>query len=104
MAFYSFDKQNQEVVSPHYSTAHGGTVTAKTIEVGRYNYPGGTGASPHSHPEEQIIHVISGTIRWRIGDDEQVLEPGGVIHIPSNIEHESNAVTDVQFISFKNKV
>lgn len=35
MPFYRFELRPQETVSPHYSTATGGTVTGDAIEGGR---------------------------------------------------------------------
>jgi quercetin dioxygenase-like cupin family protein len=42
---------------------------------------------PHSHPHEQIAYIVSGTIRFFIGGDEHLIGPGGLVVIPSNVEH-----------------
>ena len=104
MPFYRFDTLPGETISPHYSSANGGTVTGEVIEVGRYRMAKGTGADPHRHPNEQVICVLRGRLRARIAEEERTLEPGDVAHIPSNVPHEVRALEDSEFLSSKNLV
>lgn len=103
MPFFRFAELAQTVISPHYSTAKGGTVYGDRIEVGMYTYPAGTGANPHRHPQEQVVHVVSGRLRWRIGEDEREVGPGDVIHVPPDAEHAAFAITDATIISCKDR-
>ena len=41
----------------------------------------------HSHPHEQAGLVLSGTLRFRIGDEERVAGPGDAFIIPGNVVH-----------------
>jgi quercetin dioxygenase-like cupin family protein len=104
MPFYRFEGLPQETISPHYSTAAGGTVTGDVIEVGKYRMAKGTGADSHRHPNEQIIYVLRGKLRVRVEQEERTLEPGDVAHFPSNIVHEVRALEDSEFLSSKNLV
>ena len=104
MPFHKWDALPDEVISPHYSTATGGTVTGSIIEVGRYRMAGGTGADPHAHPNEQIIYVLNGRLRARVGDEERIVEAGEIIHVPPNVVHEIRALEDSAFLSSKNLV
>jgi quercetin dioxygenase-like cupin family protein len=104
MPFHKWEALPDEVISPHYSTATGGTVTGAIIEVGRYRMSGGTGADPHKHPNEQIIYVLKGRLHARVGDEEQVVLAGEVVHVPPNVVHEIRALEDSQFLSSKNLV
>lgn len=58
----------------------------------------------HYHPNcEEILHVISGTIRHTLGDDEFDVVPGGTVVIPPNIMHNAKNVgteTAVMVITF----
>jgi quercetin dioxygenase-like cupin family protein len=45
----------------------------------------------HAHPNEQNGLVLSGEMRFRVGDEEQVLGPGGTWQIPSNVPHQAQA-------------
>jgi quercetin dioxygenase-like cupin family protein len=94
-----------ELVTPDYSTAAGGTIRGERIEVGCYRYPPGTGAKPHRHPEEQVINVLAGKLRVRVGEEERILGPGDAVHIPPSTEHEAWAVEgEVEILSCKDIV
>lgn len=88
MPFYSWNQLQRGVISPHYSTAEGPTIKGRKIEIGRYRYSAGTGAKPHRHPEEQVINVLAGKLRVRIGAEERILSSGDAAYIPANAEHE----------------
>jgi quercetin dioxygenase-like cupin family protein len=95
----------RSVISPQYSAAEGPTITGGQIEVGRYRFAAGTGSKPHQHPEEQVINVLSGRFRVRIGNEERILGPGEAALVPPNTEHEARAVDgEVEIISCKSIV
>lgn len=105
MPFYNWSEMERSVISPQYSTAEGPTIKGGKIEVGRYCYAAGTGAKPHKHPEEQVINVLSGKFRVRVGGEERTLGPGDAALIPPNTEHEAWTVdSGVEIISCKNIV
>jgi len=42
---------------------------------------------PHSHPHEQIAYIISGTMRFHVGNESHLIGPGGLLVIPPNVMH-----------------
>jgi quercetin dioxygenase-like cupin family protein len=57
--------------------------------------PPGLHVDAHTHDtEEQINIVLSGHVRFRVGDEETVVGAGGVLLMPRNIEHELWNETD----------
>jgi quercetin dioxygenase-like cupin family protein len=50
---------------------------------------------PHTHPHEQIGHVVSGRMRFRIGDQERELGPGDGYSVPGGVLHGATGITDV---------
>jgi quercetin dioxygenase-like cupin family protein len=44
-------------------------------------------ASPHSHDVEQIVVVLEGSVRMKLGGTEQQLTAGDAIVIPPNLIH-----------------
>ena len=62
---YLFDLAtvNQILGGPDYSTANGACVEGDRMIVGLMRMPAGTGAEPHSHPNEQWIYVLEGVFR-----------------------------------------
>ena len=63
---------------PAYSTAHGPCVEGDRMIVGLMRMKAGTGAEPHSHPNEQWIYILEGTFRAMIGDKPIEAKPGAV--------------------------
>lgn len=54
----------------------------------------------HSHPHEQISHVIAGKLEFVVGGHKKVVAPGEAVLIPSNVRHvvttlEDSVVVDV---------
>ncbi|MBN9067686.1 MAG: cupin domain-containing protein [Rhizobiales bacterium] len=54
---------------------------------------------PHSHKNEQIAYIISGTIRFFVGGEEHLVGPGGLLVIPPNVEHWGEVVGDEDVIN-----
>jgi quercetin dioxygenase-like cupin family protein len=51
----------------------------------------------HHHENEQLSYILEGALRFHIGADRsQVIEvrAGEVLHIPSNVPHEAEALED----------
>lgn len=102
MPFFKIDELPRATVAPGHSTAHGPTITGNQLEIGYYTEPKGTGAKPHHHKSEQMILVLFGRLRIRIGDEVREVGPGEVALIPSDHEHEQTALEEgTRFVSFK---
>jgi quercetin dioxygenase-like cupin family protein len=43
--------------------------------------------APHSHPHEQIVYIIQGTMKLHVGDQAHILSAGGLAVVPSNVTH-----------------
>lgn len=51
----------------------------------------------HSHENEQITYIISGALRFWLGDDDSEVvdvRAGEVLHIPSHLPHKALALED----------
>jgi quercetin dioxygenase-like cupin family protein len=48
----------------------------------------------HSHESEQMTYVLQGALKFQIGADEITVREGEVLHIPSGIEHQAEALED----------
>lgn len=102
MPFFKFDELPSAVVAPGHSTAYGATITGKELEIGWYTEPKGTGAKPHHHRSEQMMLVLSGRLKMRVGNETREMGPGEVVLILSDQEHEQTALEEgTRFVSFK---
>lgn len=104
MPFVHYGQIEKEFVTPKHSTAYGALAAGDSIEVGYLSFKGGEGATPHQHPHEQIVVVLKGRIRARLGEEEQDLGPGSGFHVPSNLLHGVTAIEDSEVLSCKNLV
>ena len=48
----------------------------------------------HSHESEQMTYVLQGALKFLIGGDEITVREGEVLHIPSWVEHQAEALED----------
>ena len=99
---YLFDLGTVETImgGPAYSTAHGPCVEGDRMIVGLMRMPAGTGAEPHSHPNEQWIYVLEGTFRGTVGGKPVEATPGSVLYIPADTIHSGGATADADLIFF----
>jgi quercetin dioxygenase-like cupin family protein len=66
-----------------------GSETSGHAVVLTVDMPPGLHVDAHVHEtEEQINIVVSGEVRFRVGDEEAVLGAGGVLVMPRRVEHE----------------
>ena len=70
-----------------YSSAFGPVVEGQRTQVGLMRKEKGTGAKPHSHPNEQWNYVVQGKLRVTIEDEERIVGPGTLLYFPPNVIH-----------------
>jgi len=99
---YVFDLGTMHKImgGPAYSTAHGPCVEGDRMIVGLMRMKAGTGAEPHSHPNEQWIYILQGTFRAKIGEQDVEAKAGSVIYVPANVVHSGKATADGDVVFF----
>ncbi|WP_029352063.1 cupin domain-containing protein [Bosea sp. 117] len=86
---------------PGYSTAFGGVVEGIRTQCGLMHKARGTGARPHSHPNEQWNYVVQGRLKVNIeGEPERIAGPGTLIYFPPNVVHSTVALPEEDVIFF----
>jgi quercetin dioxygenase-like cupin family protein len=48
----------------------------------------------HSHESEQMTYILQGALRFLVGGEEITVREGEVLHIPSWVDHQSEALED----------
>ena len=48
----------------------------------------------HSHESEQMSYILQGALKFLIGGEEITVREGEVLHIPSWVEHQAEALDD----------
>lgn len=90
MYFINIASLNEKEVFPGYKgrSVHTGNVTHIYWKV-----EAGAAVPEHSHPHEQVAHVLSGKFELTVGGETSVLEPGTVAVIPPHVKHSGRAIT-----------
>ncbi len=69
------------------------SVAGELMKAGVVTKPEGEGPPLHTHPnEEQFTLVLEGKLHYILGDEEKIVGPGDLIHIPRNTNHRSRPV------------
>jgi quercetin dioxygenase-like cupin family protein len=48
----------------------------------------------HTHASEQMTYVLQGSLRFLVEGEEVIVREGEVIHIPSGVPHQAEALED----------
>jgi quercetin dioxygenase-like cupin family protein len=73
-------------------SGEGATLAFTTMEPGHE-------AMPHSHPHEQIEYLLQGRMRFVVGDEETILEQGGLLVVPGGVEHYGEVLGDEPIVA-----
>src|SRR5437016_13681317 len=65
--------------------------------------PRGTGSRPHSHPNEQWIYVMQGTLDTEVAGVKSRATTGSLVYIPSNAVHSAAATPHEDDLFFTSK-
>jgi quercetin dioxygenase-like cupin family protein len=58
------------------------------LSIGVVELDPGAHVPEHRHANEQLGIVLRGSVRFRVGDEERELGPGGAWRIPPDVPHE----------------
>jgi len=63
------------------------------LTVGRVTIHSGAGNAEHFHPNcNEALYLLGGRLRHSLGDEETLLEPGDMLHIPEGEPHAAESV------------
>lgn len=92
--FFNLGTRDKSYLAQDYSSAFGSVVEGQRMQVALVHKEKGTGSRLHSHPNEQFNYILKGIFRARVEDEEKVLNPGDLMHIPANAHHYLVAVSE----------
>jgi quercetin dioxygenase-like cupin family protein len=73
---------------------HGRYFHSPSMTFAHYDFVSGSSIHEHFHPEEEVYEVIEGELQLTIDGISQVVRPGVVGIVPSNVRHSVKALTD----------
>jgi quercetin dioxygenase-like cupin family protein len=65
------------------------------IMIVQFTIQAGAAVPQHSHPHEQVGHVVSGRMIFQIGDEQRELGPGDGYSVPGGVVHGATGITEV---------
>jgi len=71
---------------------------ANSMTIGFVDIEKGAILLAHSHVHEQTTQITEGQLEMTIGGVTQVLKPGVITLIPSNVVHSARALTDCKVV------
>lgn len=92
MPFYTLDtmKPGKQKGNPNVSVR---SAIGEFMKVGIVTKPEGDGPALHEHPnEEQWTYILAGEMHFILGEEDKVVGPGTLVHIPRNVPHRSRPV------------
>lgn len=63
-----------------------------------YAVEAGASIHEHSHPNDEVWHVVEGSLEVTVGGETQVAGPGCAAVVPPNTPHSVKALTDARAI------
>ena len=90
MTFIRVPELPQKELVPGY---HVRFVHSENMTFAHWEVDEGATLPLHSHPHEQVAHVLEGTFELQVGGETKVVEPGDVAIIPGGVEHTGTAIT-----------
>ena len=94
VTFYRWNDMPKEKVS---ETLDRRLITGDRIMISHVYLKKGSIVPRHSHHNEQITYILSGGLRFYLGDDKSEIVDvmaGEVLHIPPHVPHEAVALED----------
>ena len=73
-------------------------LTASRVTVAKFALARGAVVPAHAHEQEQVSYVVSGALEFHIGGHDVVVREGGVLQIPSWVEHGVTVLADSDVI------
>lgn len=92
--WYRWEQMPRETVSPMLDRR---LITGDRMMLAHVYLKKGCIVPRHSHDNEQFTYILEGALRFWIGGDggeEVIVRAGEVLHIPSNVPHQAEALED----------
>ena len=91
MKVYDWNRMEEEQLNPLVGRT---VIHATNMTVARIRLNQGAVVPSHSHANEQITMLQSGSLRFVLGGEERVLRAGEMLEIPPHVPHSVEALED----------
>lgn len=70
---------------------HGRFFHSEHMTFAYYTIDAGAALPAHAHPNEEVWHVIEGSMELTLGDETQCVGAGNALVVPANVVHAAHA-------------
>jgi len=95
MPYVQLEKLKQSEPVPGFM---GRFIHSENMTVAEWRIKEGSNMPEHAHPHEQIAFILEGKFELTMRGTKQILEPGTVAIIPSNVPHQGKALTTCRLL------
>ena len=88
--FHDWHKLEWSTIIPGYRAKF---VHSNNMSFALWDVDEGASLPEHSHPHEQVTHLLEGKFEIAIDANTEVMQAGQIATIPSNIKHSGKAIT-----------
>jgi len=95
VTFYRWESMPRERVTDTFERR---LITGERVMLAHVYLRKGCVVPRHFHENEQVSYILEGELKFLIGQDggeEITVRSGEVLHIPSNVPHAAEAMTDI---------
>ena len=95
MYFKDLDEIHSREIVPGYWAKF---IHTEGMTLAYWEVDAGATLPEHSHPHEQIAHVLEGEFELTIAGESRLLVPGQVAVIPGDVPHSGQAITSCRLL------
>ncbi len=89
--FYRWTELTQTAMTPQITRR---LVSGEKLMMVELTLAKGAVVGVHSHPHEQITHIVSGALEFEVHGEKRIVHSGEVILVPSHTSHGAVALAD----------
>lgn len=95
MKIYHLNEMNSRQLIPGF---HVKFIHSENLTLADWYIEAGSALPMHSHQQEQLMQVVSGTFEFQLGDETTTLSAGMVVVIPSMEPHAGKALSNCRLV------
>ena len=95
MKLYNWNTVEEEQITPLLTRRY---ISSERITLARFSLKQGCQVQSHSHENEQLTTVVSGTLKLILAGEEVIVRAGETLCIPPNTPHSAEAIDDCDLL------
>jgi mannose-6-phosphate isomerase-like protein (cupin superfamily) len=94
MTFAAFEQRELQERRAHGGAPYLEFLHSRSFELGLYELAAGSEDHQKPHDEDEVYVVLAGRGRFRVGEDDLVVEPGSILYVEKHIEHRFHSIEE----------